>query len=676
MSDNVQTTTANLDFAAKEAAPFQPLVQLTERAGSDSAEQPDYLPARMLNEFVYCPRLFYYEWVEGVFVNSVDTVAGSLRHQKLERKEDALPAAEELIGTQDKIHSRSVQLASDTHRLIAKLDLIEGEGDLVVPVDYKIGKPRKDSDQGELTAWDTDRVQLAAQGLVLRENGYRCEEGVIYYVATKQRVRVPLDDELIAFTLDALQKAREAALGAIPPPLVDSPKCARCSLVGICLPDETRVCIELSNQQPVRQLTMFDSDEPVSTGIPKRDLSNIEVRKLIPARDDLKPLYLNSQGFRVGKSGEVIQVHDRDKKVSEVRMNDISQLNIFGNIQISTQAIQSLCAAEIPISYFSMGGWFYGVTQGIGIKNIFLRREQFRHADRAEFCLSLARQLVSGKIRNQRTMLLRNHIEPPRHTLALLKEYQDDAERATALPQLLGIEGNSARLYFENFPGMLKVDRDEDLTPEHSVMDTDDDNSASLQDRAGVMDSEEQGLPVEKRDAMAKRNSASRRSATSSSSPFSFDFTNRNRRPPRDPVNALLSLAYSMLSKDLSIVCHAVGFDPYLGFYHQPRYGRPALALDLMEPFRPLIADSAVLSAINTRMISPRDFIRTGQAVALTPDGRKAFYRAYEQRMDTLVTHPLFGYRVTYRRILEIQTRLLARQITGEIRDYPSFITR
>lgn len=142
MTDNVQTTTANLDFAAKEAAPFQPLVQLAESAGSDSAEQPDYLPARMLNEFVYCPRLFYYEWVEGVFVNSVDTVAGSLRHQKLERKEDALPAAEELIGTQDKIHSRSVQLASDTHRLIAKLDLIEGEGDLVVPVDYKIGKPR------------------------------------------------------------------------------------------------------------------------------------------------------------------------------------------------------------------------------------------------------------------------------------------------------------------------------------------------------------------------------------------------------------------------------------------------------------------------------------------------------------------------------------------------------
>lgn len=130
------------------------------------------------------------------------------------------------------------------------------------------------------------------------------------------------------------------------------------------------------------------------------------------------------------------------------------------------------------------------------------------------------------------------------------------------------------------------------------------------------------------------------------------------------------------LAKDLTIVCHAVGFDPYLGFYHQPRHGRPALALDLMEPFRAPVADSAVLSAINTRMVTDRDFVRAGNSVALTADGRKAFFRAYEQRMDTLVTHPIFGYRVNYRRILEIQTRLLARVLTGELAAYPVFTTR
>ena len=154
---------------------------------------------------------------------------------------------------------------------------------------------------------------------------------------------------------------------------------------------------------------------------------------------------------------------------------------------------------------------------------------------------------------------------------------------------------------------------------------------------------------------------------------FTFDFDGRNRRPPTDPVNALLSLAYSMLAKDLTIACYAVGFDPYMGFYHQLRHGRPALALDLMEPFRPLIADSAVLSAVNTRMVTQRDFVRAGGSVALSTSGRKGFFRAYELRMDTLVTHPLFDYRVSYRRLLEIQARLLARVIEGEIPVYPVF---
>src|SRR5208337_4007490 len=182
---------------------------------------------------------------------------------------------------------------------------------------------------------------------------------------------------------------------------------------------------------------------------------------------------------------------------------------------------------------------------------------------------------------------------------------------------------NAARIYFANFIGMLKVENDSD----HEA-------------------------------------------------PFKFEFTHRNRRPPIDPVNALLSFAYSLLAKDLTIICHSVGFDPFIGFYHQPRFGRPALALDLMEGFRPLIADSVVIGAINTGMVSRDDFIQVGPAVAPTPKGRKGFLRAYEQRMDTLVTHPLFGYRVNYRRVLEIQARLLARVLAGEMQRYVGFETR
>jgi CRISP-associated protein Cas1 len=203
------------------------------------------------------------------------------------------------------------------------------------------------------------------------------------------------------------------------------------------------------------------------------------------------------------------------------------------------------------------------------------------------------------------------------------------AESAGSLEELLGIEGNAARLYFGDFAGMIKPD---------------DDDFASEKAQAAEI----------------------RR----------FDFEGRNRRPPRDPVNALLSLAYSLLAKDLTVACYAVGFDPYIGYYHQPRFGRPALALDLMEPFRPLIADSAVLTAINTEMVTARDFVQVGGSVALTAGGRKGFFRAYELRMDALVTHPLFDYRVSYRRLLEIQARLLARVLEGEIGEYPVFTTR
>jgi CRISPR-associated protein Cas1 len=589
----------------------------------------DYLPARMLNEYVYCPRLFYYEYVESLFVHNRETVEGELRHSKLDAGNGSLPAAEELPEA-ERLHSRSVMLSSDRLQLIAKMDLVEAEGDLVTPVDYKRGRPRETGDGG-ITAWDPDRVQLAAQALVLRDNGYRCEEAVVYYVATKQRVRIAVNDELIAWTLEQLAQARAVAAGGrIPPPLVDSPKCPRCSLVGICLPDET-VALKI-HEPPVQyvQRTLFDVDEPAAATAPavqQVKAVDEEVRRLIPARDDLKPLYLNTQGLRVGKSGFVLKVQEKDKVIQEVRINEICQVNLFGNIQVSTQAIQALCEREVPLVYFSQGGWFYGVTHGLGVRNIYLRREQFRLADVPAFCLRLARALVAGKIRNQRTMLQRNHREPPAWALVQMKCAAEDAERAQSLDELLGIEGNAARVYFQNFAGMIKVGEEDD--------------------------------PY----AAGNRE-------------FAFDFQSRNRRPPRDPVNALLSLAYSVLAKDLTIVCHAVGFDPYQGFYHQPRFGRAALALDLMEPFRPLIADSAVLSCINTRMINERDFVRAGQSVALKPEGRKAFFRAYEQRMDTLVTHPLFGYRVNYRRILEIQARLLARVLTGELATYNVFTTR
>jgi CRISPR-associated protein Cas1 len=194
---------------------------------------------------------------------------------------------------------------------------------------------------------------------------------------------------------------------------------------------------------------------------------------------------------------------------------------------------------------------------------------------------------------------------------------REDAERIESIASLLGIEGTAARTYFAAFSGMLKGD-----------------------------------------DAGA------------------FDLDGRNRRPPRDPVNALLSLAYALLTKELAQVTASAGLDPLLGFYHQPRFGRAALALDLMEEFRPIVADSIVISAINNGVVGSSDFVAHTTGVALRPAGRRRFVLAYERRMDQLVTHPVFGYRVSYRRVLEVQARLFGRFLLGEIPSYPEFRTR
>jgi len=587
-----------------------------EREENGRTPLPDYLPARMLNEFAYCPRLFFYEWVDGVFEESVDTIEGKNQHRHVDEKATGLPAPEDL--GEDTIRSRSVTLSSERHGVIARMDLVETAGGLVTPVDYKHGTPRE-TEQG-LELWPADRIQLAAQGLVLRDNGYRCEEGLVYYFKTKQRVRVAFDEALMAETVRLIGEARAAAAaGRIPPPLEDSPKCQGCSLAGICLPDETIGLSVPAQPGDGIQLQLFR--DSAQAAVPASE--PLAVRRLITPRDDLRPAYLNTQGMRVGKSGEVLQVREKDALKQEIRIGEISQLSLMGNVQLSTQAIQTLCYADVPICYFSQGGWFYGITTGLNTKNVFLRKAQYRLAEEEWFVLALARKLVAGKIRNQRIMLQRNHIEPRPVTLQQMKSMAERAEEAQNIGELLGIEGNGARLYFGDFAGMIKAEDDADVPRQ-----------------------------------------------------FKFDFSQRNRRPPRDAVNALLSFAYSLLAKDCTIACYAVGFDPMLGFYHQPRFGRPALALDLMEPFRPLIGESVVLSAINNRMVRPKDFVAAGPAVSLTAAGRKGLLQAYELRMDSLVTHPIFDYRVSYRRLLEIQARLLARYLQGEIGTYPVFVTR
>src|SRR5487761_1267792 len=234
---------------------------------------PDYLPARMVNEYCYCPRLFFYEWVEGVFEESADTVEGSAQHARVDKEGRGLPGAGDLA---EDMRTRSVSLSSERYRVIAKMDLVDVNEGVVTPVDYKHGKP---FDSGQvLGAWPSVRVQLAVQGIVLRENGYQCNEGIVYYAATRQRVRVAFDDGLMEETLRLVEQAWSTAReGVIPPPLEDSPKCPGCSLVSICLPGETNALRSLAAGEPL-QLALFGGEE-----VPRKPVA-AELRRLVTPR--------------------------------------------------------------------------------------------------------------------------------------------------------------------------------------------------------------------------------------------------------------------------------------------------------------------------------------------------------------------------------------------------------
>ena len=545
---------------------------------------PDLVPARMVNEFSYCPRLFYLEWVDRQFADSADTVEGRWHHRAVDEEHGAVPEP----GEGDVKVATSVSLSSERLGLSARIDLIESEGEAVVPVDTKRGK----TPANEEKSWEPERVQLCVQALLLREAGYRCDEGYLYYAGSRERVRVPFDDALVNRTLDVVKELRAvAAPSEIPTPLVDSPKCPRCSLVGICLPDEVNLLTERTEREP---------------------------RRMLPRDNPARPVYVTEQGSYVTKVKGRLEVHKDRQPVASVRLLDVSQLCVYGNVQVSTQLLRELFSREVPVCWFSYGGWFSGIGLGLPGGNVELRRRQVIVA--AQGGLDIARQVVRGKILNSRTLLRRNSRDRSEPALQRLHDLAERARTAETPAALLGYEGAAARTYFESFPTML---------------------------------SPEKSLPGK---------------------PFHFD--GRKRRPPPDAVNCLLSYVYGLLARDLTVVTYSVGFDPFLGFYHRPRFGRPALALDLAEELRPIVAESVVIGVINNGEVGDGDFVVRAGGVAMTQSGRKSVLAAYERRMDTEIRHPLFGYRASYRRIMEVQARLLGAYLLGEVPNYEAFLTR
>ncbi len=575
---------------AETEEPNSPL-QLSLPLNIGKHPESPLIPVRILNEFVYCPRLAYLEWVQKEWADSSDTVEGRHIHRRVDQKSEPLPDPEAETEPQGIKPARSVELSSAKLDLVAKIDLVESTLDGgVVPVEYKRGK----RPHVRQKAYDPERVQLCAQGLLLEEHGYRCTEGVLYFAGSKERVRVIFDESLRLLTKQSIEALRFVVEGGqIPPPLQNSPKCNRCSLVGICMPDEVNLLR--------------------ATGS--------EVRPIAVRRVHALPVYVQANRAKVAKQGDRLVITLDDQEPVYVRLAEVSQLVLMGNAYVTTPTLHELMRREVPITWHSYGGWFLGHSMGVGHSNVELRTAQYRASFNESVCLRLAKGWIRAKIKNSRVLLRRNWTDKKASAsvLKVMKLLSNQVGSVREVESLLGVEGAAAAHYFQSFPKMLKMPDD---------------------------------------------------------SEWCFRMEGRNRRPPTDPVNAMLSFGYSLLTRSFVVALSAVGLDPFRGFFHQPRYGRPALALDMMEPFRSLIVDSCVITAINNGEIDQSDFIRTPVGVNLTDKGRKRFIAIFERRLNREVIHPIFGYTVEYRRLFEMQSRLLARFLLGEIPEYPNFLTR
>ena len=549
---------------------------------SDAAEELPSVPARIVNEFVYCPRLAYLEWVDHRFTDSADTVQGRFVHRRVDQTRGKPPTAD---AAEERPASTSVTIASDALGVVAKLDLLESSDDGVTPIEYKRGSPRS----ADEPLWPPERVQLALQVLLLREQGYTVTAALVWFAETRTRHVVELDEEHLAEARTAVDGVREMARGGvIPPPLVDSPKCPRCSLGGLCLPDEVN---HLAGR----------------TTAPSR--------RLVVSDPDAGPLYVTTPGARVTKRGGRVVLKEKGEEIASRRLIDVAHIALFGNADVGSALMRECFDHGIPVLWLTAGGWFSGAALGMPAGNVAVRMRQHRAA--ALGGDGFPTLFVSGKIRNQRTMLRRHGGEAVAAAVDQLKALASQAARTEAIPSLLGIEGTAARIYFGGFATLLRGTLAED-----------------------------------------------------------FAFEGRNRRPPRDPVNAVMSFLSALLVKDTLIALAAAGLDPYVGLMHQPRFGRPSLALDLAEEFRPLIVDSTVLMTVNNGELRRGDFVVRAGGWALTAGGRRGVIAAYERRMQQTLNHPTFGYVASYRRTLEIQARLLAAALVGDTPAYRSLTTR
>jgi CRISPR-associated protein Cas1 len=331
-------------------------------------------------------------------------------------------------------------------------------------------------------------------------------------------------------------------------------------------------------------------------------------------------VYITADDAFIGKTDERLSVKAQKQTLLDVPLIKIEGVVILGRATISPAALIELLERKIPLSFLTGTGRYLGRLEPPLTKNIFVRSAQWKAAEDSTKKLHLVRSFVRGKLKNYRNSLMRSQRDYPELSLqtaiARLEQAITPLEQTNSVDSLRGLEGTGSAAYFGCLGQLIRVE--------------------------------------------------------------GFSFEVRRRRPPTDPVNALLSFGYALLLHDVQSAVNIVGFDPYLGYLHTERYGRPSLALDLMEEFRPLVVDAFVLSALNRRSLTPNDFITEplSGAVSLSDEARRTFLRLYEQKKQSQFKHPVLQRQCTYQEAFEIQARLMAKYLMDETKQYPPLVLK
>ncbi len=341
-------------------------------------------------------------------------------------------------------------------------------------------------------------------------------------------------------------------------------------------------------------------------------------------KEILNTLYVQTQGTYLQLDHETLKIK-LETETKQVPLHHLGGIVAFGNVLVSPFLIHRCAADGRSIVWLTQRGRFQGRLAGPTRGNVLLRRAQHGAISDAEKTLNIARYVVAGKLQNTRSVLMRAARETKdvadeerlRSAAQVHAEGIENARKVTDINKLRGIEGFAAKAYFGAFGGMIRANRE------------------------------------------------------------GFEFGGRSKRPPKDPINALLSFAYTLLANECVAACEGVGLDPQMGFSHVLRPGRPSLALDLMEELRPVVADRLVLNVVNRGQIQPEDFeMRPGGGVLLKEEPRKAFLVAYQKRKQEEVMHPIVGGKVPLGLLCHVQARLLARHLRGDVPQYAPFILR